>query len=75
MYVSKKVSVWNEVSVLLNTYDPEGFYDELFLDDGQPRPHASPLIKWLQNLPPGLFRKRTETTHQSPQSFSLRYLQ
>jgi len=66
MYVSKKVSVWNEVSVLLNTYDPEGFYDELFLDDGQPRPHASPLIKWLQNLPPQMAAEsatpRTSTT-------------
>jgi hypothetical protein len=35
--------VCNEVSVLLNTYDPEGFYDELFLDDGQPRPPRRPL--------------------------------
>jgi uncharacterized circularly permuted ATP-grasp superfamily protein len=51
--------------VLLNTYDPEGFYDELFLDDGQPRPHASPLIKWLQNLPPRELQQHRETAQSA----------
>ncbi|MBD2119240.1 circularly permuted type 2 ATP-grasp protein, partial [Microcystis wesenbergii FACHB-1339] len=51
--------------MLLNTYDPEGFYDELFLDDGQPRPHASPLIKWLQNLPPRELQQHRETAQSA----------
>ena len=36
----------------LETYNPEEFYDELFLGLGQPRPEAAPLIKWMQSLHP-----------------------
>jgi uncharacterized circularly permuted ATP-grasp superfamily protein len=38
--------------VQLETYNPEEFYDELFLGLGQPRPEAAPLIKWMQSLHP-----------------------
>jgi len=36
--------------VYLETYDPEDFYDELFISPGQPRPHASSLIDWIKKL-------------------------
>jgi uncharacterized circularly permuted ATP-grasp superfamily protein len=36
--------------VILETYDPEEFYDELFLAKGQPRSLASPLIQRLTQL-------------------------
>ena len=34
----------------INNYDPEDFYDELFLASGQPRPHLVPLIQGMQNI-------------------------
>ncbi len=34
----------------LQGYDPEDFYDELFLAKGQPRSQAASLIKWMQDL-------------------------
>lgn len=36
--------------MILETYDPEEFYDELFLAKGQPRSLASPLIQRLTQL-------------------------
>jgi uncharacterized circularly permuted ATP-grasp superfamily protein len=38
------------VTVPIDNYDPEAFYDELFLDKGKPRPHAASLIDWMQKL-------------------------
>ena len=35
---------------LLQAYDPEDFYDELFLAKGQPRSQAASLMKWMQEL-------------------------
>ncbi|WP_224408657.1 circularly permuted type 2 ATP-grasp protein [Oscillatoria salina] len=37
-------------AVHLESYDPQGFYDELFLAKGQPRPSAAPLLEWIQGL-------------------------
>ncbi|MGK7914535.1 MAG: circularly permuted type 2 ATP-grasp protein [Prochloraceae cyanobacterium] len=34
----------------LEAYDPENFYDELFLAKGQPRSHSASLTEWMQNL-------------------------
>ena len=34
----------------LTAYDPEEFYDELFLAKGQPRSQAASLIEWMQKL-------------------------
>jgi uncharacterized circularly permuted ATP-grasp superfamily protein len=34
----------------LENYDPEIFYDEIFLGKGQPRPAAASLIQWMQQL-------------------------
>lgn len=36
--------------VQINNYDPEDFYDELFLAPGQPRPHLAALIQGIQNI-------------------------
>ena len=45
----------------LETYDPEEFYDELFLGLGQPRPEAAPLIKWMQGLHPAELQQHQKT--------------
>lgn len=47
--------------MLLNGYEPEEFYDELFLGKGQPRPHAASLIQWMQNLSPEELQQHRET--------------
>ena len=31
-------------------YDPENFYDELFLDTGEPRSHCASLIRRMMEL-------------------------
>ena len=45
----------------LETYNPEEFYDELFLGLGQPRPEAAPLIKWMQGLEPSELHQHQQT--------------
>lgn len=45
----------------LDAYDPENFFDELFQDRGQPRPHAAPLIQWMQSRPPQELLQHHET--------------
>jgi uncharacterized circularly permuted ATP-grasp superfamily protein len=47
--------------VLLDNYDPESFYDELFLDKGKPRSHATPLANWIQNLSVEQLKQHQET--------------
>lgn len=41
-----------------NTYDPEHFYDELFIEKGQPRPAATPLTARIDSLPEGELQQR-----------------
>ena len=45
----------------LEEYNPEDFYDELFLDKGQPRPQAASLIKWMQDLGSEQLQQHQET--------------
>lgn len=45
----------------LEEYNPEDFYDELFLDKGQPRPQAASLIKWMQALGSEQLQQHQET--------------
>lgn len=45
----------------LENYDPERFYDELFADDGKPRPSAAPLIEWMKELPLQELQQHRET--------------
>lgn len=35
----------------INAYELEGFHDEFFTADRQPRPAANPLVEWLRQLP------------------------
>jgi uncharacterized circularly permuted ATP-grasp superfamily protein len=51
--------------MLLNNYDPESFYDELFLDKGKPRPHAASLANWMQNLSVAELQQHQETAQIS----------
>ena len=39
-------------------YQTEGFYDEMFLDDGTPRPEARALVDRIQELPEGELERR-----------------
>lgn len=41
-------------------YDPENFYDELFITQGQPRPAAVPLIERIKSLPQGELQRRQQ---------------
>ncbi|MGK7877005.1 MAG: circularly permuted type 2 ATP-grasp protein [Xenococcaceae cyanobacterium] len=45
----------------LGAYNPEDFYDELFLAQGEPRSHAASLIKWMQSLSPEELQQHRET--------------
>jgi uncharacterized circularly permuted ATP-grasp superfamily protein len=36
-----------------HSYDTGGFYDEMFADDGSPRPHARLLLETLESIPEG----------------------
>lgn len=45
----------------LDHYNPESFYDELFLASGQPRPHAASLIQWMKHLPDRELQQHHET--------------
>ncbi len=49
----------------LETYDPQKFYDELFADKGQPRPHARALIDWMRSLAPGELQRYQEAARIS----------
>ncbi|USR92288.1 circularly permuted type 2 ATP-grasp protein [Phormidium yuhuli AB48] len=44
----------------LETYDPTGYYDELFASQGEPRASAKPLIDWIKTLQPGDLRRSQE---------------
>jgi uncharacterized circularly permuted ATP-grasp superfamily protein len=46
---------------LLESYDPENFYDELFEDKGTPRPQAASLISWMQSLSPQQLQQHQKT--------------
>ena len=41
-----------------NGYQTEGFYDEIFLRDRDPRPEADPLVRLLESLPEGDLERR-----------------
>lgn len=43
-----------------DTYDPENFYDELFVAKGQPRPEATVLINRINSLLPGEIQQRQQ---------------
>ncbi len=51
--------------VRFDAYDVGGFYDELFDDDGQPRPGAGLLIELLSTLPDGELERRQQAAEQA----------
>ena len=46
-------------------YDTEGFFDELFFDNNQPRPCAEALIDTIEELPDGELQRRQKTAEAS----------
>jgi uncharacterized circularly permuted ATP-grasp superfamily protein len=51
--------------VQLTSYDPGNFYDELFLDSGNPRPEAIPLVDRINSLSPGELTRRYLAARQA----------
>lgn len=51
--------------MLLEHYDPGDFYDELFLQKGQPRPEAALLVKRLSDLPFDEIRRRQQAAQNA----------
>jgi uncharacterized circularly permuted ATP-grasp superfamily protein len=51
--------------VRFDTYQPEDFYDELFVAPGQPRPEAQPLIDRVNSLPTGELQQRRQAASQA----------
>jgi uncharacterized circularly permuted ATP-grasp superfamily protein len=49
----------------LLAYDTEGFYDEMFMADGQPRPGASLLVQRIASLPAGALLQRQRAAEQA----------
>jgi uncharacterized circularly permuted ATP-grasp superfamily protein len=52
-------------AVKFDTYQPEDFYDELFIAPGQPRPEAQPLIDRVNSLPTGELQQRRQAACQA----------
>ena len=48
-----------------NGYDIGGFYDEMFLPDGAPRPEARALVERIEGLPAGEFVRRHTAAEQA----------
>lgn len=44
--------------MLINSYDPEGFFDEVFQEPGRPRPEAQILVDHILSLSPGELHHR-----------------
>lgn len=47
------------------TYKTEGFFDELFFENGKPRPCAEALIETINELPDGELQRRQKTAEAS----------
>lgn len=52
-------------SLRFDDYDTEGFYDELFDRDGNPRPEAVPLVDRIRSLPDGELLARKTAIERS----------
>jgi len=46
-------------------YQTDGFYDEMFLPDGTPRPEAEALVRRIEELPPGELERRQAAVEQA----------
>ena len=52
-------------NALLNQYDSEGFYDELFTSSGEVRPEFALLGDWLNRMPAEELRRRQEAAERA----------
>jgi uncharacterized circularly permuted ATP-grasp superfamily protein len=52
------------MGIRFSQYDPEGFYDELYEEKGEPRPGSTLLLKKFASLPEGELRKRQEAAER-----------
>jgi len=48
-----------------DSYKTDGFYDEMFVSDGVPRPEARLLVQRIEALPQGEFRRRQATAERT----------
>jgi uncharacterized circularly permuted ATP-grasp superfamily protein len=51
--------------VKFNQYTTDGFYDELFFDDGTPRPDARPLVERIEALSDGELAQRHQAAERA----------
>ncbi|MDF0676719.1 MAG: circularly permuted type 2 ATP-grasp protein [Nitrospira sp.] len=52
------------MGIRFSHYDPEGFYDELYEEKGQPRPGSTLLLRKFASLPEGELKKRQEAAER-----------
>ena len=52
------------MGIRFSHYDPEGCYDELYEDKGQPRPGSTLLLRKFASLPEGELKKRQEAAER-----------
>ena len=52
------------MGIRFSTYDPEGFYDELYEGKGQPRSGSTLLLRKFASLPEGELKKRQEAAER-----------
>ncbi len=48
-----------------DNYDTGGFYDEMFLPDGSPRPEAALLARLISSLPDGEMNRRQQAAERA----------
>ena len=48
-----------------SSYDTDGFYDELFLSNGHPRPDVRPLIERIESLSDGELLRRQQAAERN----------
>lgn len=52
------------MGIRFSHYDPEGYYDELYEEKGQPRPGSTLLLRKFASLPEGELKKRQEAAER-----------
>lgn len=52
------------MGIRFSHYDPEGFYDELYEEKGQPRPGSALLLRKFASLPEGELQKRQQAAER-----------
>ena len=58
-------SAYNSHRMRLDAYDTGGFYDEVFQEDGSPRPEFDHLVERINSLPQGDFVRRQQAAERN----------